>query len=347
MNQAGLRDTLRLAGTVMVVNGFTSLTGLSFGIYASLAVLSVTVGNYGNTLELGRQRLIGTTLGAVVVFFGYRAWGQLPVIVALPLALLLVRAVAASLRLTVGYSVSCFVVIMGWLSHEHQLDSWIPLRLFWTAFGILIALLSLRLFWPSRARMDQRLGLLQLLVDLGHTVKQFVGQSPPGDRRRALLQRLGNLRGQLLHLRAQRGNALLELGDLAAQHPVAQMWNLLDQACEALIIDLDALRRLPPPQWQSWGLEPQHQAAMHFASAVGERLQLWQAVLGSSMQVQPPPSEPMQHLDLDALLQTDDTQAFQALSPQQLQDVASRLIVLQRLDQVLTNTELQWRSLVR
>jgi len=151
-------------------------------MYASLAVLSVTVGNYGNTLELGRQRLIGTTIGAVVVFFGYRAWGHLPVLVALPLALLMARLIAGSIRLTVGYSVCCFVVIMGWLLHEQQLDSWIPLRLFWTAFGIIMALLSLRLFWPARARLEQRQGLLQLLVDLGHTLKTYLA-APPKPRR--------------------------------------------------------------------------------------------------------------------------------------------------------------------
>ncbi len=70
MNRQALRDNLRLAATVTLVNGFTSFTGLPFALYASLAVVSVTVGNYGNTLELGRKRLIGTAVGAVVVFFG-------------------------------------------------------------------------------------------------------------------------------------------------------------------------------------------------------------------------------------------------------------------------------------
>jgi hypothetical protein len=272
MSQGGMRDTLRLAGTVMVVNGFASLTGLAFATYASLAVLSVTVGSYGNTLELGRQRLIGTLLGAIVVFFGYRAWGQLPVLVALPLALLLVRALAGWLRLTVGYGVSCFVVIMGWLSHEQQLDSWITLRLFWTAFGILLALLSLRLFWPSRARMQQRLGLLQLLVDLGNTMQCFVGRQPQQHQRRAFGEQLRGLRSDLLSLRDQRQSALLELGSLAAQHPVARLWELLDQTCETLILDLDELRRLPTPHWQSWGLELHHEAALQFSGAVAERL---------------------------------------------------------------------------
>ena len=98
MSGAGLRDSLRLAATVTVVNGFTHLFDGAFGYYASMAVLSVSV----------------------------------------------------------GYSVCCFMVVMGWLSHEQDLFSWIQLRLVWTAFGILMALVSLRLLWPARTRIQQR-----------------------------------------------------------------------------------------------------------------------------------------------------------------------------------------------
>ena len=252
MSSPALRDTLRLALTVAVVNGFASLTGLAFAIYASMAVLSVTVGNYGNTLELGRQRLVGTAVGAIVVFFGYRGWGTLPVVVALPLALLLARLIAGSLRLTVGYTVCCFVVISGWLTHEQQLDSWIPLRLFWTAFGILMALLSLRLFWPSTARLQQRQGLLQLLVDLGHTLQESLQQASAAERRRTMCQRLRTLRQSLLNLRTERVGALRELGPLASRHPVAQIWELLEHACESLMLDLDDSTACRIPSGRAW-----------------------------------------------------------------------------------------------
>ena len=347
MSSPALRDNLRLALTVAVVNGFATLTGLAFAMYASLAVLSVTVGNYGNTLELGRQRLIGTTIGAIVVFFGYRAWGHLPVLVALPLALLLARLIAGSLRLTVGYSVCCFVVIMGWLTHEQQLDSWIPLRLFWTAFGIIMALLSLRLFWPSRARIEQRLGLLQLLVDLGQTLQEYLHNTPVAQRRRALTHRLRELRNNLLSLRDQRVNALRELGPLAAQHPVAQLWELLDQACEALMLDLDELRRLQAPDWQAWGLKPQHAAAVSYSRAVADRLLRWQAVLRRSIGVQAPPQEPRPSLPVQSLRTAKADQAYAQLTPEHLQCVASRLVVLNRIDHTLESTERRWQALLQ
>ena len=347
MSSPVLRDTLRLALTVAVVNGFASLTGLAFAVYASMAVLSVTVGNYGNTLELGRQRLIGTAVGAIVVFFGYRAWGSLPVAVALPLALLLARLIAGSLRLTVGYTVCCFVVISGWLSHEQQLDSWIPLRLFWTAFGILMALLSLRLFWPSTARLEQRQGLLQLLVDLGRTLQESLHEPSEAERRRRLGQRLRGLRQSLLNLRSSRVDALRELGPLAPQHPVAQLWDLLDHACESLMLDLDELRRLPDPRWQTWGLEHQKVAAAAFSAAVAERLLGWQAALGRSPELQAPPHTPLPRLPLESLRTPRVESAFEQMPPQQLQQVADRLVVLARIHQTLTSTERHWRALLR
>jgi len=322
------------------VNGFANLTGLPFALYASLAVLSVTVGNYGNTLELGRQRLVGTAVGAMVVFFGYRAWGQLPLVVALPLALLLARLIAGSLRLTVGYGVCCFVVVMGWLTHEQQLDSWIPLRLLWTAFGILMALLSLRLFWPSRARIQQREGLLQLLVDLGDALQQLV------QRRHLQGQQIRRLRITLLSLRDQRQGALLELGTMASQHPVAKMWALLDQASEALILDLDELRRLPNADWQGWGLQRDYATGVAFVQGVAQRLLAWQQQLRDSSQLPPPPSQPRLALPLESLQSPESLAAYQQLSPEQLQRVASQWMVLNRMDHTMESTERQWRELV-
>jgi uncharacterized membrane protein YccC len=81
-----LQSTLRLALTVAVVQGLAHITGLADGYYASLAVLSVSVGSYGDTLELGRQRLQGTALGAVIVLIAYPALKGLPMVVGLPLA---------------------------------------------------------------------------------------------------------------------------------------------------------------------------------------------------------------------------------------------------------------------
>lgn len=343
MSGSSMRDTVRLALTTALVSGFTTLTNLPFGTYASLAVVTVTIGTYGNTLELGRQRLIGTLIGGVVVAFGYRTLGHLPVVVALPLALLLARLIAGSLRLTVGYSVCCYVVIMGWVGHEQQLAAWIPLRLFWTAFGILVALLSLRLFWPSRARLEQQEGLQALLLDLARTLDLFATDLPPAERRHLVAQRVRELRISLLSLREQRQAALQELGNQAEQHPSARMWELLDQACEALILDLEALGRRSDLPWQDWGLDRQHAASGQFIGDVAERLRRWHAQLHGSLQLRQPPAEPRAAVPLQVV--QESSEAMKRLDPEQLSEVAARLMLLNRMDQILNFTERQWRRL--
>jgi hypothetical protein len=204
----------------------------------------------------------------------------------------------------------------------------------------LMALLSLRLFWPSRARIQQREGLLQLLVDLGDALQQLL------QRRQLQGQQIRRLRITLLSLRDQRQGALLELGTLASQHPVAKMWALLDQACEALILDLDELRRLPNAYWQGWGLQRDYATGVAFVQDVAQRLLAWQQQLRASSQLPPPPSQPRLALPLDSLQSPESLAAYQQLSPEQLQRVAAQLMVLNRMDHTMESTERQWRELV-
>jgi uncharacterized membrane protein YccC len=347
MSGGGLRDSLRLAATVTVVNGFTHLFDGDFGYYASMAVLSVSVGTYGNTLELGRQRLIGTAVGAVVVVVGYRAWGDLPVVVALPLALLLARLIAGSLRLSVGYSVCCFMVVMGWLSHEQELFGWIQLRLVWTAFGILMALLSLRLLWPARARIQQRQGLQQLLRAVAQTLESAAtGRTPTQEHPQRWLEgELRQLRRSLLSLRDQRQGALLELGTLASQHPHARLWALLDQACEQLILDLDDLRRLPPADWHGWGLDEIRHAGKVFLQAASLRVLQWQGLLARTTVLSGPPAADPPTLALAAVPNAAVEQSCRQLNAEQLTRVSTYLMALSRMQQTLESSEGQWREL--
>jgi len=330
-----LQSSLRLAITVAVVQGFATLTGLPDITYASLAVISVTVSTYGETFELGRQRLIGTLVGGVVVLVAYPALQGLPLVVGLPLALLFVRAVAGALRLSVGYSVGCMVVIMGWVVHEGQLDSWIPLRLFWTLFGVLVALGSLRLFWPALARQQQR----QALVSL-------IGQLQQAWERHRLHheQPLAPLRQALLALRTQRTAALRELGSQARRHPLGLLWQVFDTVLEDQILILGEVQRLNAPPWQDPAFATLGRHLPERLVAVEARLQLWQTLLQGKML--PPVPQPLWQ-PVDAVRLVDDPAIEQALASQSAltrRQLATRLLLLNRLEQGLRHAEEQWRA---
>lgn len=332
-----LRSTLRLCFTVAVVQGFASLTGLADITYAALAVLSVSVGTYGETFELGRQRLVGTLVGALVVLIAYPALRGLPLVVGLPLALLVTRVVAGRLRLSVGYSVGCMVVVMGWVVHEGQLDSWIPLRLFWTLFGILMALWSLRLFWPALARRAQQEGLIRLIEQLRegwerHRQHQTVPLAP--------------LRSALLDLRNQRASALRELGNDARLHPLAQLWQGFDAVLEDQILILDEAQRLPQLAWQDPAFMALGRQLRERLLAVEQRLHAWQELLRSRMlPPQPqPPWQPIDHLRVcnDPSLAAAITQLSEAARRQ----LATRLMLLNRLEQGIGSLEEQWGAAI-
>ena len=330
---AGLRSTVRLAVTVAVVQGFAALTGLADITYAALAVLSVSVGTYGETFELGRQRLVGTLVGALVMLIAYPALRGLPLVVGLPLALLVTRMVAGGLRLSVGYSVGCMVVVMGWLVHAGQLDSWIPLRLFWTLFGILMALWSLRLFWPALARRQQQQDLIELIEQLRqgwelHRQRQLVPLAP--------------LRSALLGLRNQRVSALRELGSAAELHPLARLWQSFDAVLEDQILILDEAQRLPQPAWHDPAFMALGRQLSERLDAIEQRLLAWQQRLRSRM-LPPLPQPPWQ--PIDHLLVCNDPALATAISQQSeaaRRQLATRLLLLNRLEQGLSNLEVQW-----
>jgi len=328
---APLRSALRLSFAVAVAHGFAALTGLADITYASLAVLSVSVSSYGETLELGRQRLIGTLVGGVILVVAYPALRGLPLAAGLPLALLLTRVVAGGLRLTVGYSVGCMVVVMGWVVHEHQITSWIPLRLGWTSFGVLVALLSLRLFWPSLARRQQQQGLVAL-----------IGQIQQGfqEHREHRKVPMAPLRATLLAVRNQRSSALMELGGAGRQHPLLRLWQSFDAVLEDQILILGEAQRLPShPLNDPAFAELNRQLVMRLAAVV-QRLQLWQELLQKQM-LAPPPQPPWEPVDQLAFVDGPVLERMPQASRSQL---AARLMLLNRLEQGLRSAELQWRE---
>lgn len=81
------RSDLRLALVAGLTNGLGAISGIPFGYYAPMAVLAVCSGSYGNALELGRQRLLGSLLGAATLTLGLWGLQQLPLPVALAMSL--------------------------------------------------------------------------------------------------------------------------------------------------------------------------------------------------------------------------------------------------------------------
>lgn len=346
------RPEVRLALAAGLSTGFSSMTGIPFGYYAPLSVLAAMGTNYGNTFELGRQRLLGTLLGAVVLVLSFEGLRDVPLPLGIALALGAQRLLGGLLRLEVGYKVGGLVIVMGWLVHNDQFGQWIPLRLFWSVFGILLSLLSMQLLWPASAVLNGWRQWGALLNQLAQAMAQLHAASVVGRDPRATQQQVASLRTQLVALRADLPAVRRELGGGGAGHPVLSMIACLDESCSRLIGLLGGLQRSEHHQLSD-ALEPLRAAEASVLAAVAERLQLWSTVMtgppGLRSHALPPPPEPRfeppEHwLQLEAQL---DDPRLRRLPLEQLERVALRQQLCRQAIAALQRTEHAWQRTCR
>lgn len=340
------RRELRLALTAGLGNGFAFLSGLPFGFYVPLAVLAVGTDSYGSSLRLGRQRLLGTLLGSLVLVVSLEGLRGLPMPVGLAVSLGGLRLLGGCLGLQVGYKVGGLVVVMGWLVHSEQLGAWVPLRLFWTAFGVVLSLLTMRLFWPATG-LDQALADYRLLLaDLRQTCRILADRSVAitSADQRALRRRLQAVRRRLPTLAE-------ELGPTPQRHPTYRLMLGFDQAASRMISCIDGLGRRVAADHELRLLERVHRAERDLLLSLEERLGLWADSLdqrrpGPGLPVAPtvPFGSPASWNDLGREL-NDPRQSEAPLET--LERIAARLVLCRQARQAMVEAERQWQGLRR
>ena len=347
------RNGLRTAFTAGLGNAFASLSGVGDSQYVSLAVLAVSTGTYGGALALGSQRLLGTALGSVLLLIGYEGLRGLPMPLALALTLGALRLLGGLLKLQVGYKVGGIVIVMGWLVHEGGLASWIPIRFFWTSFGVLITLLALRLFWPARgldSSMTQVAGLLGQLqscfCDLAARVDpaaadQGEGVEPIG------IGRYRALRNQLIAIRGQRPALLQELGTLPERHPATLLMANFDATASRLITLVGGLVREPPTLQDPQMVGQLHRAEAELLQAMASQLGRWERQIRIRRGLPKPPEPgleaPRSWQELDQEL--NDPTANSA-SLERLERIASRLMLCRQAEQAIRDGEAHWLAIL-
>jgi hypothetical protein len=350
--------SLRTAVTTGLANGFASLSGVQDSQYAALAVLSVATGSYGGAFELGRQRLLGSVLGALVLLVGYRGLTGLPMPLGLGLTLGSLRLLGGLLQLKVGYKVGGMIIVMGWLVHEGSLASWLPLRFFWTAFGVLLTLLSLRLFWPARTLVKMLSAYTTLLVQLQLALRQLAealqmaygGEHPAGEAypQAFLKGTYPSLRNQLQTMRALKPTLLQELGSLPERHPAVLLLASLDATASRLVTLVRAMERAAPSPEPAPQLERLHRAEADLLTAMADQLRQWERAIrasGSGLPL-PPPERlrlPGSWLELNQEL---NNPAVNTAASERLERIAVRLQLCRQAERAIRDGESSWAGIV-
>ena len=344
---------LRLAFTTGLVNAFGSISGLADSYYSALTVPAVLAGNYGGSIELGRQRILGSILGSVVLVIGLYGLKGIPIPVGMAISMGCLRLIGGLLGLKVGYKAGGLLLVMGWLLHSAQLTSWIPLRLAWTIFGILVALASLQWFWPSRA-LDQTLrALAALSLEVQSNLMDLAKRIDPSETHAAprppTTNQLVPLRSGLMATRRIVPDLLLELGSNPKRHPTYRLVNLLDNAHSRLIGTVVGLERRPPAFSGDQDLLMElHQAEHDLLQQMAERLGQWASIFAKGgLRLPAPPQAPMvwpqSWMGVESLF--SDPRCNQA-SPEQLERIASRLVLCRQAQRAIEEAEQSWAGLL-
>ena len=345
------RNGLRTAFTAGLGNAFASLSGVGDSQYVSLAVLAVSTGTYGGALALGSQRLLGTALGSVLLLIGYEGLRGLPMPLALALTLGALRLLGGLLKLQVGYKVGGIVIVMGWLVHEGGLAAWIPLRFFWTCFGVLITLLALRLFWPARG-LDSSLGqVATLLVQLQSCFRDLAARVDP-TRSGPVADPVGigryrALRNQLVAIRRQRPALLQELGSLPERHPAMLLMANFEATISRLITLVGGLVREPPSLQDPQLVVQLHRAEAELLQAMAGQLGQWERQIRGRRGLPKPPDTGLQlPRSWQQLGQELNDPTANSASLERLERIASRLMLCRQAEQAISTAEANWAAIL-
>ena len=345
------RNALRTALTAGLGNAFASLSGVEFSQYVALAVLAVSSGTYGGALALGRQRLLGTALGSVLLLIGYEGLRGVPLPLALAITLGALRLLGGLLKLQAGYKVGGMIIVMGWLVHEGGLATWIPIRFFWTSFGVLITLLALRLFWPARgldSSLDLVAGLLGQLQSCFRDLAARVDPAMTGQGADPIwIGRYRALRNQLIAIRQQRPVLLQELGTWPERHPATLLLANFEATASRLITLVGGLVRESPTRQDPQLVVQLHQAEADLLESMAGHLGLWERQIRGrrglpeppETRLQPPPS--WQELGREL----NDPSANSA-SLELLERIASRLMLCRQAEQAIRDGEAHWSTIL-
>ena len=349
------RNALRTAFTAGLGNAFASLSGLADSQYVALSVLAVSSGTYGGALSLGRQRLLGTVLGSVLLLIGYEGLRLLPMPLGIAITLGALRLLGGLLKLQVGYKVGGMIIVMGWLVHEGGLASWIPIRFFWTSFGVLITLLGLRLFWPARGVDSNLTQVADLLVQLQSCFRDLAARVDPAITGQVAgkaanpvgIGRYRALRNQLVAIRRQRPALLQELGSLPERHPATLLMANFDATASRLITLVGGLVREAPTLQDPQLVVQLHRAEAELLQAMAGHLGQWeQQIRGRRGLPKPPETELQLPRSWHELGQELNNPTANSASLERLERIASRLMLCSQAEQAIRSAEANWAAIL-
>lgn len=164
-----LKVAIALGLTLAIANFFH----LEYGYYVALSLVVAMQPTLGKGIDAGKQRVLGTGIGALVAIALVNTLGSHPFTVALGVALTMLGCDYFGMT-SAGYKGGCFLVAIALMVHSSEPNSYIWGRFFETLLGILIAMLFSILLPPQTATAKINPGLHQTFNQLARLYEEIM-----------------------------------------------------------------------------------------------------------------------------------------------------------------------------
>ncbi len=345
-----LQLDLRLSVAIALIAGLMLVLGQPEGFYyAPLSALLLLSGTYGGTFQASRERFYGTLLGAVVYLL-VRTTLDLPLEFQAPIGMGAIWLLGYLCGLSSGYKVAGTIYAIGLTSHRLDWVNWLPHRVVMTTVGLMLTLVFVRCFWPSRSLDQQRSLQIQVLQSLATMTRQLADQlrplldsSTPVLRPVPLVLPLSAAIARRNQISALRRVARLEFTRDLSGRLIQEFWQCLEEQTSIVIAALRTLNRLPPSVYAAGSpLRVLQRAQQGLLNAVADWLQ------GAAQRMPRPPAaaalEPLE----SALAELDRLEADLMRTPSvlgsdlQLRNTARRLVALRQLGMAIQVLHQSW-----
>jgi uncharacterized membrane protein YccC len=215
---------------------------LPYGYYAALSLVIAMQPTLGKGINAGRQRVLGTVVGALVAVVVVNSLGSNPLTVGLGVIGTILACTYFDMDMA-GYKGGCFLVAIAIMIHSSQPNSYIWGRLIETLLGVAIAMLVYLLFPPETAAQKIDPSLQQTFGNLGQLYEQIVDGYLQGiDSTSSTSQLSDQIRQAIQTQTALQAETKLELIENFRAATTQRRWNFLISHERALFSGLLSLQ---------------------------------------------------------------------------------------------------------
>ncbi len=221
-----IKHIIKTGVAVGLTAAITNFTHQPFGYYATIAVVITMQPTLGKSIDAGKQRAIGTGIGAIIAFIIVNTIGSSPLAVGLGVGFTILTC--SYYGFSQGYKPGCFLVAISIMVYGTEPNNYIWKRFTETLLGIVVAQLVSRLFWPETDSHNLDQSISQTLIRIGKLYELTVNQYLQGLNSKAEIERLAKEIRQSIqtHSLLQAESKLEPVNNLTASK-TQRKWNFL------------------------------------------------------------------------------------------------------------------------